>query len=57
MPGQVAQNREAAAALLATGQRPLTHVVRRDSTTIPGVIMAAIWMRIRKALRKAVAER
>ena len=48
-----AQNPEAAAALLATGQRPLMHVVRRDSTTIPGVIMAAIWMRIRKDLTNA----
>ena len=46
------QNPEAAAALLATGGRPLTHVVRRDSTTIPGVVMAAIWTRIRKDLRK-----
>ena len=44
------QNPEAAEALLATGGRPLTHVVRRDSTTIPGVVMAAIWMRIRKDL-------
>ena len=46
-----AQNPEAAAALLATGDRPLTHVMRRDSRTIPGVIMAAIWIRIRKELR------
>jgi predicted NAD-dependent protein-ADP-ribosyltransferase YbiA (DUF1768 family) len=46
-----AQNPDVAAALLATGNRPLTHVVRRDSRTIPGVIMAAIWMRIRKDLR------
>jgi predicted NAD-dependent protein-ADP-ribosyltransferase YbiA (DUF1768 family) len=51
-----AQNPEAAAALLATGQRPLTHVVRRDSTTIPGVIMAAIWTRIRKDLTNAAPE-
>src|SRR5262249_58541259 len=41
------QNAEARAALLATGERPLTHVVRRDSRTIPGVVMAGIWMRIR----------
>jgi predicted NAD-dependent protein-ADP-ribosyltransferase YbiA (DUF1768 family) len=46
-----AQNRDAAAALLATGNRPLTHVVRRDSTAIPGVLMAAIWMRVRARLR------
>jgi predicted NAD-dependent protein-ADP-ribosyltransferase YbiA (DUF1768 family) len=52
-----AQNPEAADALLATGCRLLTHLVRRDSKTIPGVIMAAIWMRIRKDLRRAVAAR
>jgi predicted NAD-dependent protein-ADP-ribosyltransferase YbiA (DUF1768 family) len=46
------QNPEAAAALLATGDRPLVHIVRRDSTAIPGVIMAAIWMRLRAALRR-----
>lgn len=45
------QNAEAAAALLATGERPLIHVVRRDSRSIPGVIMAAIWMRIRRHMR------
>jgi predicted NAD-dependent protein-ADP-ribosyltransferase YbiA (DUF1768 family) len=48
------QDREARAALLATGERPLTHVIRRDSTTIPGVIMAEIWMRVRRELRRAV---
>ena len=47
------QHAEARAALLATGERPLTHIVRRDSKTIPGVIMAAIWMRIRARLRRA----
>jgi predicted NAD-dependent protein-ADP-ribosyltransferase YbiA (DUF1768 family) len=47
------QHAEARAALLATSERPLTHIVRRDSTTIPGVIMAQIWTRIRKRLRKA----
>jgi len=51
------QNAEAAAALLATGDRPLTHVVRRDSKTIPGVVMAAIWMRIRKELKNPAAQR
>jgi hypothetical protein len=30
--------------------------VRRDSTTIPGAIMAEFWMRIRRSLRKAEAE-
>lgn len=44
---QVAEAREA---LLATAPRPLTHRVRRDSHTIPGVIMADIWMRIRDKL-------
>lgn len=47
-----AQNAEAAAALLATGTRPLEHKVRHDSRTIPGVIMADIWMAIRATLRK-----
>jgi predicted NAD-dependent protein-ADP-ribosyltransferase YbiA (DUF1768 family) len=51
------QNDEAREALLATGDRPLTHVVRRDSRTIPGVIMAQIWMRIRKALQDPCSER
>ena len=50
-----AQNEVARAALLATGSRPLTHVVRRDSRAIPGVIMASIWMRIRSDLRKGQA--
>ena len=45
------QNAEASAALQATGDRPLRHVVRRDSKTIPGVIMAEIWMRLRKGMR------
>jgi ribA/ribD-fused uncharacterized protein len=42
---------EARRALLATGERPLTHRVRRDSVTIPGALMADIWMRIRVRLR------
>jgi hypothetical protein len=46
------QSPEAAAALLGTGDRPPMHVMRRDSRTIPGVVMAAIWMRIRKELRQ-----
>jgi len=46
------QNEDARAALLATGDRPLVHVVRRDSRSIPGVIMAQIWMRLRAELRK-----
>ncbi len=47
------QNEDARSALLATGSRPITHVMRRDSTTIPGAIMAEIWMRIRARLRQA----
>ena len=47
------QNDDARSALLATGDRPITHVMRRDSTTIPGAIMAEIWMRIRQRLRQA----
>jgi predicted NAD-dependent protein-ADP-ribosyltransferase YbiA (DUF1768 family) len=46
------QNFEAQAALLGTGERPLIHKMRRDSKTIPGVIMAEIWMKIREKLRK-----
>lgn len=37
-------------ALLATRQRPLVHKTRRDSRTIPGAIMAEIWMQIRTRL-------
>jgi hypothetical protein len=49
------QNDAHRAALLATAGRPLTHRVRRDSPTIPGVIMADIWMKIReKLLSKSV---
>lgn len=47
------QHDAARAALLATAPRPLTHKVRRDSRTIPGVIMAEIWMRIRRRLARA----
>ncbi len=45
------QNAAARAALLATGARPLTHVMRRDSRSIPGVVMSDIWMNVRKKLR------
>jgi predicted NAD-dependent protein-ADP-ribosyltransferase YbiA (DUF1768 family) len=45
------QHSEACAALLATGERWLTHKVRKDSRTIPGVIMADIWMAIRARLQ------
>lgn len=47
------QDARARAALLATGTRPLTHIVRQDSRTIPGVIMASIWMRTRQRLQAA----
>ena len=44
--------------LHAPTQRGLTHTMRKDSRTIPGVIMADIWMRIRARMRhKARAER
>jgi predicted NAD-dependent protein-ADP-ribosyltransferase YbiA (DUF1768 family) len=49
------QNEDAKEALLATGSRPLTHQMRRDSHTIPGAIMAEIWMRIRRRLRTTQA--
>lgn len=44
---------EARSALIATGERPLIHKVRKDSKTIPGVIMADIWVRIRAKYAKA----
>lgn len=45
------QQEGARAALLSTGERPLMHQMRRDSRTIPGVVVAQIWMRIRETLR------
>ena len=39
-------------ALLSTGQALLEHKVKVDSRTIPGVVMADIWMRIRADLRR-----
>jgi predicted NAD-dependent protein-ADP-ribosyltransferase YbiA (DUF1768 family) len=45
-------NFEAQEALLATGQRWLTHRMRRDSRNIPGAILAEIWMDIRETLRE-----
>lgn len=47
-----AQNENARAALLGTLGRPLTHRTRRDSRSIPNVIMAQIWTEIRMALAK-----
>jgi predicted NAD-dependent protein-ADP-ribosyltransferase YbiA (DUF1768 family) len=46
------QHAEARRALLATGARPLVHKTRRDSRSIPGVIMADIWMKVRVGLLK-----
>jgi predicted NAD-dependent protein-ADP-ribosyltransferase YbiA (DUF1768 family) len=46
------QHAEARNALLNTGDRPLVHRVRRDSRTIPGVIMAQIWIDVRRGLYK-----
>lgn len=44
------QHEPAKQALRATGERPLTHRTRKDSRTIPGAIMAEIWMRIRAGI-------
>ena len=46
-----AQHDGARTALLDTGERWLTHKVRKDSRTIPGAIMADIWMQIRERLQ------
>jgi predicted NAD-dependent protein-ADP-ribosyltransferase YbiA (DUF1768 family) len=46
------QDAEAREALVSTGERPLTHRMRRDSKTIPGALMADVWMRIRRKLRE-----
>ena len=43
-------NFEAQEALLATGQRWLRHRMRRDSKSIPGAILAEMWMDIRRGL-------
>jgi predicted NAD-dependent protein-ADP-ribosyltransferase YbiA (DUF1768 family) len=49
------QHEAARQALLGTGERPLAHKTRRDSRNIPGVIMADIWMKIRRGLVKRIA--
>jgi predicted NAD-dependent protein-ADP-ribosyltransferase YbiA (DUF1768 family) len=46
------QHEMAKRALLGTGDRPLQHKTRRDSRTIPGVIMAEIWMKVRRSLNR-----
>ena len=50
------ENAQARAALLSTGTRPLTHIVRHDSKAIPGAIMAEIWMRLRKEMEVVSSE-
>ena len=45
------QHADARDTLLSTGERPLTHQMKNDSRTIPGAILAEIWMRCRAALR------
>ncbi len=40
-------------ALLSTRERPLTHKMRRDSRSIPGIVMAEIWMQIRNGIRSS----
>ena len=49
------QHAAAREALLSTRGRPLVHQVKRDSKNIPGVIMAAIWMRIRDRMLRTKA--
>ena len=46
------QDAAAAGALLATRERALTHRTRFDSETIPGALMADIWMRLRTQLQQ-----
>lgn len=50
------QNADAAEALKSTGKRPIEHRMRRDSRTIPGVIMCQIWMHIRDALQQGFSQ-
>ena len=45
-----AQHAPARDALVSTAGRPIEHKVRVDSRTIPGVVMADIWVRIRRDL-------
>lgn len=44
------QHEAARQALLGTGERPLVHKTRRNSRNIPGIVMADIWMKVRRAL-------
>jgi predicted NAD-dependent protein-ADP-ribosyltransferase YbiA (DUF1768 family) len=47
------QNAMAREVLLSTGDRPLAHRMKNDSRTIPGAILAEIWMRCRASLRRS----
>jgi predicted NAD-dependent protein-ADP-ribosyltransferase YbiA (DUF1768 family) len=47
------QHEGARAALLSTADTPIVHKVEPDSRTIPGIVMADIWMRIRADLAAA----
>ena len=49
------QHAEARSALQCTGDRPVVHKVHRDCRTIPGVIMAQIWMNVGRGLGKGSA--
>lgn len=46
------QNENARLALLGTGNRRLVHRIEPDSRTIPGVIMADIWMTLRESFQR-----
>lgn len=50
------QNEDAREALLSTGTRILVHRMRRDSRSIPGALMAEIWMDARSRLRRRMAK-
>lgn len=50
------QNADARAALLSTGSRILVHRMRTDSRSIPGTLMAQIWMDARDSLRRREAK-
>ena len=49
------QNQTARKTLLSTLPRELIHKPRRDSQTIPGAVMARIWMSIRHSLAGTIA--
>lgn len=51
------QHQAAREALLGTGERPLVHRTRSDSRTIPGVMLAEIWMKLRKVLSRQASPR